>query len=570
MSKQIMGVKFMLKYSTILVFVLLSVIYNLNAQEINSIYTDSTGRLFVNPKTPVYLYLSTSANGKDAIQLRSMQPEGNLLHWNNHGLHTLTHMNVYTGRNTKFDVFADGRPPKTDTGFDVKQGFQKGNTVYLSGFATIELSAIDENSGVNRINYSVNESSYQQYSKPIQFDKEGEYNIKFYSIDNVGNKEDEGERRIIVDTTPPVTNLSIQGPQHNEVIASRSRFTLLATDSNGIYQTFYSINNGKDIRYTSPINLSHLPEGEHIINWYSIDNVGNIEPKKSFNFFIDKTPPMVFEEIMGNTYMVAGKEFSSGRSQLRIVAVDNKAGVKEIFYSINKDPFKLYEKPIFLSEITGAVSVRSYAIDNVENKGTSDAEGQQFSMPEVDITGPNIRHSFIGNRLMLRDTLWISPFTKVSIAAVDNGSGVNRIEYRLNDAPAEIFSLPFTVILGGYHKVLATAWDNVENLNISNFEFGVDNKAPEIFHNFSVKPHSQFTDNDEIISVYTEGVKLFIAATDDISGVDKIFYSINESKEQLFTQPLSGFRINQTHTIKLRAIDRLGNVSEKLFRFRVE
>jgi hypothetical protein len=206
----------------------------------------------------------------------------------------------------------------------------------------------------------------------------------------------------------------------------------------------------------------------------------------------------------------------------------------------------------------------------VENKGTSDSEGHQFSMPEVDITGPNINHSFIGSRLLLRETLWISTRTQISISATDNGSGVNRIEYRLNSTPAEVFGRPFTVIDGGYHTVSATAWDNVENLNISNFAFGVDDKAPEIFHNFSVNPHRQFTDNDEIISVYTEGVKLFIAATDDISGVDKIFYSINESKEQLYTQTLSGFRINQTHTIKLRAIDRLGNVSEKTVRFRVE
>ena len=50
---------------------------------------------------------------------------------------------------------------------------------------------------------------------------------------------------------------------------------------------------------------------------------------------------------MGNTYMVGGKEYSSGRSRLKVAAVDNKAGVKEVWFSINGAPFELYDKPVF-------------------------------------------------------------------------------------------------------------------------------------------------------------------------------------------------------------------------------
>jgi len=277
---------------------------------------------------------------------------------------------------------------------------------------------------------------------------------------------------------------------------------------------------------------------------------------------------MVFEEISGNTYMVAGREYSSGRSQLRIVAVDNKAGVKEIYYSINNSPFQLYEKPIFLSEISGAVSVRSYAIDNVGNRGVSDAEGQQFSMPEVDITGPNISHSFTGKRVTLRDTIWISPITKINIHSNDRGSGLNRIEYRLNNNTPVEYSTPFTVVQQGYHTVNSSAWDNVENLNISSFGFGVDNQAPQIFYHFSVKPYKKQPDGE--LNVFPPNVQLYVAATDDKVGVDRITVTVNGGRERNYTQPISGFKLNQLNTVTLKATDRLGNESSQTFTFWIE
>ncbi|MFP4557351.1 MAG: OmpL47-type beta-barrel domain-containing protein [Bacteroidales bacterium] len=540
------------------------------AQEADSFHVDSTGKLFVNPGTPVYIYLSTKPDGSDAVKLESLNPEDMPMHWDGHGPHFLTHLNLYLGRKIRFDLYADGIPPKTSPSFDTQKGIQKNDIIYISGVATLELNALDSHSGIRAIHYSVNESEYQSYNQPLVFDKEGEYTLKFYAVDNVGNKEDEGKRIIIVDTTPPETTLDIEGPKHENVVSAKSKLVLNATDEVGVQATYYAINDAKDARYRRAIPMSNLPEGEHTIEWYSVDIVGNEEEPQSFTFFVDRTPPMVFEEIAGNTYMVAGKEYSSGRSQLRVAAVDNKAGVKEIYYSINNKPFELYDKPIFLSEISGAVSIRSYAVDNVDNKGESDASGQEFTMPEIDITGPNISHSFTGKHITLRDTLWIGPETKVNITANDRGSGLNRIEYKINDESSISYQEPFTVKQAGYHKVNITAWDHVENLNVSSAEFGVDANAPELFHNFSVKPYKFIDIEGETIPVFSGGVKLYVAATDDIVGVDRITFSINESKERVYSQPISSFKASQTYSVKLRAIDKMGNEISKTIMFRVE
>ncbi|HPF92633.1 MAG TPA: hypothetical protein PLV65_01765 [Tenuifilaceae bacterium] len=556
----------------ILLFIIASVLTSthLIAQDESTFYTDSTGQLFVNPKTPVHLYLSTSPDGKDAVRLKSQQPEGEPMYWDGHGPHYLTHLNLYLGRKIRFDLYADGRPPKTSTSFDAKKGFQQDNTIYISGIATVEFMAHDANSGVALIHHSVNGSSFTAYNKPLVFDKEGEYLLKFYAIDNVGNKEDEGERTIVVDTSPPTTELITNEPKHNNVVAATTRFELIANDKNGIKDTYFLIDENNPIPYKAPISISKLTEGEHTITWYSIDKVGNKEDNKTHSFYMDKTPPMVFEEIMGNTYMVAGREFSSGRSQLRIIAVDNKAGVKEIHYSINNQPFKLYEKPIYLSELSGAVTVKSYAIDNVNNKGISDTEGQQFSMPEVDITGPKITFNLSGPRLTLRDTLWVSPKTLVSISATDNGSGLNRIEYKVNESSPKQYTEKFSLKNNGSYTISATAWDNVENLNIGKLNLSVDDNAPEIFHHFSVKPHSVVMENGERIAVFSKGVTLYLSATDDIVGTEKLLVSVNGSSQKAYNKPLTAFKANQSHTVTVAAIDGLGNSSEVIIKFRVE
>lgn len=558
------------KIYLLIAIILLGVIFTGEAQETNAFHRDSTGKLFVRPHTPVYIYMSTKPDGSNAVRLTSLQPEGNPLKWDGHGLKQLTHINVYFGYKVRFDLYTDGKPPKTSTTFNPKLGFQKGESIFLSGMCVMELNSIDENSGTYGIFYSINQAPYLKYSTPLHFDSEGEYNLQFYSVDNVGNQEDSGERKVVIDITPPQTTLLVDGSKHNDVLSYRSKIALSATDAIGVKETFYRINQGPQVLYSKPIALSTLPEGEHSLTWYSSDLVGNIEPENTYNFFIDKTPPLVFEEIAGNTYMMASKEFSSGRSQLKIVAVDNKAGVKGIYYSINNSEFKLYEKPIYLSEITGAVTIRSYAIDNVGNKGTSDASGQQFAMPEVDIVGPSIVHSFVGSKISLRDTLWISPVTKIFISANDKGAGMNRIEYKLNTSPTQPYGEAFTVPQPGYHQINCTAYDNVENLNISSFGFGVDADAPEIHYHFSVNPFSFALENDNKIPVFSSDVKLFLGATDNFSGLQNIYYSINGLKERVYNEPLGNFRVGIINTIAVKAIDRLGNEAHWTYSFKVE
>ena len=80
------------------------------------------------------------------------------------------------------------------------------------------------------------------------------------------------------DDTPPVTTCSITGTYEKTV-------TLNATDDcTGVQYTNYRIDDDAWTNYTAPFIVSEL--GDHLIDFYSVDNVGNRETEKNQTFTV--------------------------------------------------------------------------------------------------------------------------------------------------------------------------------------------------------------------------------------------------------------------------------------------
>jgi len=533
-------------------------------------YRDSLGKIFVAPDTHVQLYMGITPESSKSVLLKSFPTGNSIIHWNGHGPKHLSHYNMYLGRNIRFDLYVDGFAPKTNIELIGSDAIDKEDIIYISSNAIIELTAVDKDAGLKAICYAINNQQYKEYIKPIELKEAGKYTISVYAIDNVGNTEDEVTKKFYLDNTPPVTEIIFEGDNFNEVLSGKSKISFKSSDNLGVNKTIWKIDDGLETEFTKPIPTSPLTEGDHTIYWYSLDLVNNLEETKTFNFFVDKTPPMVFEEIIGNTYMVAGKEYSSGRSQLKVAAVDNKAGIREIYFSLNNNNYQLYEKPVYLSDILGSLSVKSYAVDNVNNKSISSTESQVFSMPEIDITGPNIAYSFEGSKLIHRDTMRIGPKTLVQIKANDQGAGVNRIIVKPKGALEFNYVEPFSISTQGYHEITSTAYDNVENINLINFAFSVDSEAPKIYYHFSTLPINSELKDGQKINIYTSSTILFLAATDNLSGIYNIEYSINDSSFSKYEKAIGSFKPNSSYIIKIKTTDILGNESLEEISFRIE
>jgi len=102
-----------------------------------------------------------------------------------------------------------------------------------------------------------------------------------------------GISNLFDDTTPPVTTISFDPAEPNGCngwYISNVTITLNATDDiSGVNVTYYRINETDWNEYISPFIISE--DGKNIlIEFYSIDNAGNIETVKSSTLDIDKTP----------------------------------------------------------------------------------------------------------------------------------------------------------------------------------------------------------------------------------------------------------------------------------------
>ena len=97
----------------------------------------------------------------------------------------------------------------------------------------------------------------------------------------------------------------------------------------------------------------------------------------------------------------------------------------------------------------------------------------------------------------------------------------------------------------------------------------VDNSGPEVFSRFSIIPKGNSIVNDKNIVSYPSHVGLFIAATDKESGYGRMVYSLNGSKEKVFTGYLENFSKNDNN-VTIKAYDKLGNETVSTLEFAIK
>ncbi|MEQ9007093.1 MAG: hypothetical protein RLP12_04350, partial [Ekhidna sp.] len=331
--------------------------FNLTAQNIpdhnKKIYKNEEGKVYVNKELPLYLSISTSPDGSGGQVLDGKDPKySSPMYLDSEGYNTIrtpwkvdpeTKKTIYPKEEVIFELYADSKPPTSSISFDSEKRASIDNKVILKAGA-ITLTSKDEISGTESIYYSLDNAPFQKYASPISLMDEKNYSLKYYAVDNVGNVEEQKSLSIQVDNSAPTTSMEVEGDLSENIVSSRSSISLNANDKiSNVSKTFYTIDEGRTFEYGSPISLAGLEEGEHTITYFSVDMVDNNEEKKTYSFYLDKSAPRVIDEIIGNTFIANGKEYYSGRTKLKLVAMDNKAGVKEIRYSVNGGEFKLYE-----------------------------------------------------------------------------------------------------------------------------------------------------------------------------------------------------------------------------------
>jgi len=542
-------------------------------------YRDSVNKFYVQTSLPLYLYISTKPNdgnphelsqSNSPTQYNKVEP----MYLDGSGEHHIQHFDAIENKAVIFSVYADGTAPVSQSFFENSTQF-KNKTQYYGVGMHVRLTNKDDMAGISKLYYSVNSEPYKMYNGNIPFSAEGTQTLKYYSTDNVGNVEKPNERIFTIDVSAPVTYYNVTGiskQDNTNIISTATVIYLEPTDQIvGVDKTYYRFDSATYTPYNGMnIPIQQLSEGEHTLYFYSIDKLQNKETEQKFEFYLDKSAPIVATDVLGDRFIVNNQVYFSGRSKLKITAVDNKIGVKDVKFSIDGAEFKKYTDPFYLPSKPGLHVVKYYAVDSLENKTIEDKKYENLvyrhnvSKVYVDLTGPDMFSEFIGDKFFTRDTLFINAQTRIKMDYTDAESGKQKLTYTLDNNPTEInYKEPITLSEPGFHKISIIGYDNVNNRNFKTISFILDNIAPEIYTKYSVASIGAFEGKD----IFPPFVEVFVAPTDNLVGIKQILYSVNGQPDKEYLRKIEGFAKGQKNTVKITVIDKLNNQAQTTLEF---
>lgn len=470
------------------------------------------------------------------------------------------------------NINIDGTAPITQAQFlDAQQSVQNDITYFGPGL-NITLSAQDNEQGIRagtkKIYFAIDGSEYVLYEAPLEnFSREKPYTLTYYAIDNVGNLEPVSEKTFTVDTTPPKTRHTVEGSFYGQFLSPNAAIALDATDNLcGIETIFYAFDQNDLKPYTGKLTgqtLNALSDGQHELRYFARDFVGNTEEINRFTFQLDKSPPAIEFALAGQTHKRHDTLFVNARSRIQLKAADTSLEVQSILYQIDTNAQSSFSDPFALPQTQGMHTVSYFSTDLVGN--TSPKQTQTLFL---DLTPPTTESTITGTQYPEANTLFINGKTTIVLNATDLESGISAIQYKIGDTSFKTYDTPLVINRHGTHTITYRAIDQVNNTETNkSLSVFVDNIPPQINLSYNVDPTM---DTERNLPVIQRRALIYIEAEETDTAIDKITYSINGGKEQLYRNPLSNFKRNEVLTLKIKAIDRLENLAEKEVSFWVE
>jgi len=387
--------------------------------------------------------------------------------------------------------FGESKPSETVIAkliVDTQAPVTKSNapSQWINENLSVLLGAEDDETGVANTYYSLNDGPIQSGTS-VFIDQEGVNRLIFNSIDKAGNMEEVKTAFIKLDKTSPVTTIN-ELPAYAQSVDVQ----LASTDTlSGVNKTYYSINGSEYVEGTS---FKVEKEGTNEISYYSVDIAGNKEAAKTAEVKIDKSAPVTESNIKEGW---VNKEVS-----VTLTAKDDLSGVDKTYYSINGSEY--VEGTSFTVDKEGTSEISYYSVDAADNK-----EEVKTVQVKIDKSAPatesNIKEG------------WENKEVSVTLTAKDDLSGVDKTYHSINGSEY-VEGASFTVDKEGTSEISYYSVDVAGNKeSAKTAEVKIDKSAPATESNIK-----EGWANKE--------VSVTLTAKDDLSGVDKTYYSINGSE----------------------------------------
>lgn len=410
--------------------------------------------------------------------------------------------------------------------------------------------------------------------------------------DRAGNSTTAASNPAIqIDKTPPNTTATAPADWNNvDVTVSLNPADVLS----GVAATYYRLNGGAQ---QSGTQVGINTEGIHTLEFWSMDNAGNVEAAKTLQIKIDKTPPTInhTQAPAANDYGwnnsdvtvtficadgLAGSGIASctvpqtvsteGQNQAVIGTATDNAGntaTDPAMVSIDKTP------PVISADADRPANDKGWYNDDVTVSFTcDDALAGVAGCPPSQTLGEGANQSANGTAT---DAAGNSAGAEVSGINVDktppalagapttapnsNGwySGDVIVHWTCSDALSGIAgSCPADGTITGEGNNLAT------NASVSDQAGNTTSSSVSSIQIDRTAPSTLVSVPEPLISGWYAGnVEVTFTTGPDLSGIDKTYYKVDGGNTQEYSDPFT-YGLPGVHTITFWSVDKAGNVED--------
>lgn len=219
-------------------------------------------------------------------------------------------------------------------------------------------------------------------ASPLHFAAEGTNQTQQVTVtDNAGNSATFTSPAVNIDLTKPSTTAILPGvSQDQEWFGGSPLVTLSASDNlSGVSGSFFRLDGSGPNLAIGPFLIPG--EGTHTLEYFSVDNAGNIETPKTRIIRIDGTPPVTQAFVSGT---VGTNGWFRSPVQISLSATDNLIGVMGSFYRIDSGVVQTYTGP-FIFSTPGQHTVQYWSVDNLNNQ-----EVMHAVVIKIDTVAPSV------------------------------------------------------------------------------------------------------------------------------------------------------------------------------------
>ncbi|MFW6058822.1 MAG: OmpL47-type beta-barrel domain-containing protein [Phycisphaeraceae bacterium] len=448
--------------------------------------------------------------------------------------------NITDAYTLTIDVDTDTDAPLTEH----ELAGDEGNDPWFLGPVEVTLSATDDESTVDKIEYRFDDADpWQTYAAPFTVSDEGITTLSYRATDSFGNVEETRSVDIHIDTGLPSSTISLDGEEGNPPwYTGPVEVTLDGTDANsGLGSLEYRFDDADPWQtYSDPFTVEN--EGTTTVSYRAVDVAGNAEATQTQDIHIDAGSPELTETLDGTE---GNDPWFLSPVEVTLAAVDPTSNLEDFEYRFDpEDPWQTYTSPFTVSD-EGIHTLSYRASDEAGNVELRNVD------IHIDTSLPSSTIALDGDA---GDNGWYLGPVQATLDSADDVSGLDSIEYRLDDAdPWQTYTEPFTVSDEGTTAVSYRALDVAGNVEATQTQdIHVDTVAPSTMRTLV----GDAGDGPWFVST----VDVTLSATDDTSGVADVEYRLDDADPwQAYSAPFT-IGDDGITTLSYRATDEAGNV----------